>query len=255
MFDMAKELNGKMLYTEHRYYGKSQPTKDTSPENLKYLTVEQALNDLAHFIEHIKSSSNDFERSGVILVGASYSATLATWARLKFPHLVSGSWASSAPLYAKMNFYEYNEEMTESIRLVGGEKCLQRFASAFKKLEDFAAYSEPKVIVKIFKDFRLCAPLKLCRDIAHFFYELSDTVAGLVQTHKSGDIEKACAFILDEKHEDEVAALGAWMNSKNKTKCLDMNYNHAVEKLRNDTWGSDANKQLRQWTYQVILFS
>lgn len=26
MFDMAKEMNGYMFYTEHRYYGKSHPT-------------------------------------------------------------------------------------------------------------------------------------------------------------------------------------------------------------------------------------
>jgi hypothetical protein len=153
-----------------------------------------------------------------------------------------------------MNFYEYNEVMTESIRRVGGEKCLKRFAGAFEKLEEFAAFSEPKVLVKIFKDFNLCAPLKLCRDIAHFFYELDDRIAGLVQTHKPGNIEKACEFILDEKYEDDVAALGAWVNRKNTKKCLDMNYHHAVEKLRNATWGSEANQQVRQWTYQVINF-
>lgn len=254
MFDMAKELSGVLYYTEHRYYGKSLPTSDTSTRNLKYLTVEQALADLAHFIEHIKASSADLKNSGVIVIGASYSATMATWARMKYPHLINGAWASSAPLLAKVNFLEYNEIMTESIRSVGGEKCVKKFENAFKTLEDYAAFSEPKVLLKIKTDFQLCEPLKLCRDVAHFFYEMSDTVAGLVQSHRFGDIEKACKFMLDEKHSDDVAALGAWVNSKKKTKCINMNYENTVKMFNNVTWGSEANKQLRQWTYQVTWF-
>lgn len=73
IYDMASELNGTLYYTEHRYYGSSHPTNNTSTENLRYLSVDQALADLAVFIGHIKASSPDLENSGVILVGASYS--------------------------------------------------------------------------------------------------------------------------------------------------------------------------------------
>lgn len=253
MFDMAQELNGTIFYTEHRYYGKSQPTKDTSTKNLEFLTVEQALADLKYFIEVIKSSEG-YKNSGVILIGASYSATVATWARRQYPHLVNGVWSSSGPLLAKMDFFEYNEIMTESMKNVGGENCLRKFENAFKTLEDYAGFSEPKVLFKIKKDFNLCEPLKLCRDIAHFFYELRDAVAGLVQKHQAGDIEKACTFMLDPTHSDDVAALGAWINSGRKNKCVNMNYDFTVKVFKNVTWGSVANKQLRQWTYQVRIF-
>lgn len=251
MFDMAKDNKGSMFYTEHRYYGKSRPTEDTSTKNLEFLTAEQALADLAYFIEYVKASSEGYKNSGVVVVGASYSASLATWARMKYPHLINGAWASSAPLYAKLDFFEYNELMTESILAVGGEECLSKFEKAFKLLEGYFGYSEPKVLLKIMQDFNLCEPLNLCRDVAHFFYELRDTVAGLVQTHKTGDIEKTCRFMSDESHSDEAAALGAWLNAKSKKKCLNMNYEDTVKKFNNVTWGSPANKQLRQWTYQV----
>jgi Serine carboxypeptidase S28 len=250
MFDMARELNGTMFYTEHRYYGKSRPTEDTSTKNLEFLTVEQALADLAHFVEHLKSMSQ-YKDSGVIVVGASYSATLATWARMKYPSLIDGAWASSAPLLAKLDFYEYNEIMTESLLLVGGKECVDKFQEAFKHLEEFLELSEPKLLRKIHENFKLCEPLKLSRDIEHFMYEMSDSVAGLVQSHRSGDIEKACKFMLNETHSDSVAALGAWVNLKNKTNCLNMNYDETVQKFNNVSWGSEANKQLRQWTYQV----
>lgn len=252
---MAKEMNGTMFYTEHRYYGKSRPTENTSTENLKFLTVEQALADLAHFIESVKST-DDLKNSGVILVGASYSATLVTWARLKYPELVTGAWSSSAPLLAKVDFFEYNEIMTESIRIAGGEKCLRRFENAFKQLEDFIKSSEPKALAKIEKDFKLCEPLKLNRDVPHFLYEMSDTVAGLVQSHRFGDIERACKFLtVDSASLDDAAALGAWVSSKSSKKCLNMNYANAVKKFTNITWGSEANKQLRQWTWQVGFFN
>lgn len=177
MFEMAQELNGTMFYTEHRYYGKSHPTDDTSTANLEFLSVEQALADMAHFILTIKESSEGLKNSKVILVGASYSATFATWARLIYPDLVTGAWSSSAPLLAKMDFFEYNEVMTESLRTIGGEKCLQRFEDAFKAIDELISHSDPTTLAKLEKDFKLCEPLVLARDIPHFQYELSDTVA------------------------------------------------------------------------------
>lgn len=73
IYDLAEELNGSLFYTEHRYYGRSHPTPNTSTENLQFLSVNQALADLAVFITYIKSSSPDFANSGVVLVGGSYS--------------------------------------------------------------------------------------------------------------------------------------------------------------------------------------
>lgn len=76
IYDLAKEHNGTLFYTEHRYYGKSHPTANTSTENLRFLTVDQALADLAFFIRHVKSSSPNFSNSGVVMVGGSYSGKL-----------------------------------------------------------------------------------------------------------------------------------------------------------------------------------
>jgi hypothetical protein len=76
IYDMAKELNGTLYYTEHRYYGKSHPTENTTTENLRFLSVDQALADLAFFINDIKKSSNDLSDSRVIMVGGSYSGEL-----------------------------------------------------------------------------------------------------------------------------------------------------------------------------------
>lgn len=76
-----------------------------SLENLKHLSVDQALADLAKFITWFKANTPGLAHSKVILTGASYAATMAVWMRQKYPDVVTGSWASSGPLLAKVDFY------------------------------------------------------------------------------------------------------------------------------------------------------
>lgn len=40
-----------LISLEHRYYGASQPFDDWSTENFEFLTSEQALADIANFID------------------------------------------------------------------------------------------------------------------------------------------------------------------------------------------------------------
>ena len=55
MYTIAEEEGAMMIAVEHRFYGESYPTKDMSNENLVYLTSDQALADLARFIEYLTS--------------------------------------------------------------------------------------------------------------------------------------------------------------------------------------------------------
>jgi hypothetical protein len=241
LYDMTKEFNGSLYYTEHRYYGKSRPTKDISTENLKFLTIEQALEDVIKFIDFIKASTPGLENSKVFVAGGSYSATMAAWIRQKYPHTIDAAWASSAPLDAKVDFKEYKEVMTESIRIVGGDECVSAFEEGFKEIEriiDTGNFS------KIEDDFNLCEPLKAPQDIPHFVYEVSDLVANLVQSHRAGRIEAGCKFIMDEKHIDPVQALGAWIND-GSNKCLDMSYDNSIAKYSKPDYTSNISNYTR----------
>lgn len=68
--------------------------RDASFDNMQFLTLEQILHDVAAFIESIRTQHNSIT-SRVILWGSGYGATLATWARKKYPHLIDGAWSSS----------------------------------------------------------------------------------------------------------------------------------------------------------------
>lgn len=66
--------------------------------------MRQALADLAHFIEEMRATLPGASNSKVILAGGSYSATMVTWFKKLYPELATGVWASSGPLFAKVDF-------------------------------------------------------------------------------------------------------------------------------------------------------
>lgn len=61
-------------------------------ENLELLTTEQILGDAATFIQFIRRTSYN---ARVITWGSGVGASLAAWARKKYPHLVDAAWSSS----------------------------------------------------------------------------------------------------------------------------------------------------------------
>lgn len=79
--------------------------RDLSNDNLKYLSSEQALADLAFFITAMNKKYNLKENIKWIAFGGSYPGSLAAWLREKYPHLVHGAISSSGPLLAKVDFF------------------------------------------------------------------------------------------------------------------------------------------------------
>lgn len=73
----------------------SLPHRNASTVNLQYLTVEQSISDVAQLIRAAKADLPGAQDSKVILWGSGLGASLATWTKQKFPHLVHAVWSSS----------------------------------------------------------------------------------------------------------------------------------------------------------------
>lgn len=76
--------------------------------------MNQALADLVDLREHITAQFNlTGNNNKWISFGGSYAGNLAAWLRLKYPHLVHAAVASSAPIKAIVDFYEYLEVVND----------------------------------------------------------------------------------------------------------------------------------------------
>lgn len=69
-----------------------------------YLSSEQALADLAYFVQSMNIDFKLPNGTKWIAFGGSYAGSLAAWFRTKYPHLVHGAVSASGPLLAKIDF-------------------------------------------------------------------------------------------------------------------------------------------------------
>lgn len=124
MWESAPRFGAMLVFVEHRYYGESMPFgskkaafMDASTKG--YLSVTQALADFASFVLSLKSNLSA-PAAPVVVLGGSYGGMLAVWMRLKYPHIVMGAVASSAPIrsfYHLTDPYAFYDRVTDDFRV------------------------------------------------------------------------------------------------------------------------------------------
>ena len=166
---IAKKYKAYRVALEHRYYGESQPFTKTTPANLKYLSMDQALEDLASFQKFI---SNKMGLTGKwIVVGGSYAGEMAAFYRLKHPELVVGALASSGPVLAKADFFEYDRHVATVVPAA----CLAAIKTAVKDIE--TKLGQPTTSRQVKTLFKAAM---LTNDV-DFLYVVADMAATAIQ--------------------------------------------------------------------------
>jgi hypothetical protein len=129
MWELAPHFGALVVFIEHRYEGESLPDSRTTLPPIgrgcmAYSSSIQALADVAHFIQNtlftsiirpISPSSSTMKRRPVIAFGGSYGGMLAAWLRMKYPSMVTGAIAASAPIWGLPMAMTLTESNTSTV--------------------------------------------------------------------------------------------------------------------------------------------
>ncbi|KAH8423270.1 putative serine peptidase [Aspergillus melleus] len=116
----AQEVQAAVVLVEHRYWGGSSPYKNLTAETLQYLTLEQSILDFTHFAKTVQlqfdnSTRSNAQRAPWVFVGGSYSGALAAWTEATAPGTFWAYHATSAPVEAIYDFWQYFEPVREGM--------------------------------------------------------------------------------------------------------------------------------------------
>uniref|UniRef100_A0A3P9H2V9 Dipeptidyl-peptidase 7 n=1 Tax=Oryzias latipes TaxID=8090 RepID=A0A3P9H2V9_ORYLA len=167
--ELAAQQEALVIFAEHRYYGRSLPFGNNSfsiPE-VGLLTVEQALADYALMITELKLQLGAAQ-SPVIAFGG-YGGMLSVYMRLKYPNIVAGALAASAPILSTAGLgdpRQFFRDVTADFERVS-PACRGAVTAAFQQLREAAErrYSH------IQAELSLCQPPSSAQDV-HQLYGL-----------------------------------------------------------------------------------
>uniref|UniRef100_A0A5F8GT53 Lysosomal Pro-X carboxypeptidase n=1 Tax=Monodelphis domestica TaxID=13616 RepID=A0A5F8GT53_MONDO len=248
MWDVAEELKAMLVFAEHRYYGESLPFGNlsfTDSKHLNYLTSEQALADFAILIESLKKNIPGARNSPVIAIGGSYGGMLAAWFRMKYPHIVIGALAASAPIWQFMDLVPCGKS---------GPNCSETIQSSWKAIDRLTSTGEG--VQWISEAFHLCNPLRSQTDIIVLKSWLAETWVNLamVDYPYSSDflmplpawpIKEVCKYLTDPNESDKVLI-------QNLSQAVNIYYNYSGEaNCLNTSQTATSNLGIQGWSYQA----
>ncbi|KAL4475089.1 hypothetical protein ABPG74_001785 [Tetrahymena malaccensis] len=242
MVELAKKFSALFLIVEHRFYGASQPFgKDEnsySNDNLAYLSVDQALEDLAQIIANFKTLKLHglSENVPFITIGGSYPGAVSAWFRSKYPHLVVGALAASAVILPIEDFQQYDYQIYLST-LRSGQWCPQNIQAFNQQLEQILV-NDREQAEKIIQQFNAT---NLRQD--EFLSFFGDLYSGLVQY---GRRSLLCSFFAQNTtFSDQLNSIYQYaiVQGNQPIEAYD------TYTLTNTTYDEDAAG--RQWTWQT----
>eukprot|EP00439_Symbiodinium_sp_Y106_P042695 s790_g5.t1 len=99
MWELGEKMGALLVFAEHRCEPDSHPIfkGDSCPRCVSYCTTAQALEDYAAIMSQLRQQH--VQRAPVIVFGGSYGGMLSGWMRMKYPEVVDGAIAASAPIW------------------------------------------------------------------------------------------------------------------------------------------------------------
>ncbi|XP_059468768.1 putative serine protease K12H4.7 [Neocloeon triangulifer] len=239
---LAANLSAYTIYLEHRFYGQSRPLPDLTLESLSYLTLEQAFEDTAVFVQTLKNQGFDGKW---ILVGASYSAVMASWARARYPHLYHAAYASGATVLAVIDIPEYFEVMGKAFEDTD-PNCPLVIQTGMSQLKDLVQRGESATITSL---FNLAEPINLFEpdDVYLLYYTVSQVYGLMVQGADPGTLEAKCSALIAGQ-DTPLQTFAQVYNDHINNASLSVDASKVVEKYQNTNY---TRSFIRQWMFQA----
>uniref|UniRef100_A0A8C9WAF8 Lysosomal Pro-X carboxypeptidase n=1 Tax=Scleropages formosus TaxID=113540 RepID=A0A8C9WAF8_SCLFO len=239
MWDVAEELGAMLVFAEHRYYGESMPFGQDSykdAKHLNYLTSEQALADFAVLIRELKKTVPGAQDSPVVAIGGSYGGMLSAWMRMKYPNVVVGALAASAPIWQFTDMVPcsvFYKIVTEGFSRNGAD-CSDSIRKSWSAVDNVS--STEGGLKWLSNEFSLCSPLEK-EDVLVFKAWLQETwvnlamvnypyEANFLQPLPRWPVQVACTYLQDSSLPDAPLLQGIskavkmYYNYTGNTQCL-----------------------------------
>ncbi|XP_055642694.1 thymus-specific serine protease-like [Toxorhynchites rutilus septentrionalis] len=253
MYELGRELHGAVYAFESRFFGQSWVTNDVSTENLHLLNSDQILADLAEFVQYLKGAVLRNEHAHVLVAGSGYGGALATWFRVRYPHLADAAWSSSGFHHAVPNFQQFAEAWGQTLIDFGGQRCYNDIFVAFHVIENLLDMGLADVVSE---RFNLCTPIDVedSLQVQYFLAGLMSTVElfTLVNGNVS-DFAVVCDEITNSQASSTLDALAQWFTSKVSMgeECINLDIDLTIDALREVEWNATLNQYgIRQTLYQ-----
>lgn len=118
------------------------------------MKAEQALYDLANFVEQVRYILPQFKDSEIVLFGNSIGGSIVTWYQKEYSNMIAGAIASSAPILGVADFQESAEVSGAVLRKYGGDCCYNRVRGAFIQLAQLFDTDQHS---RIREEFNICS--------------------------------------------------------------------------------------------------
>ncbi|XP_057955097.1 uncharacterized protein LOC131149058 [Malania oleifera] len=179
--DNARYFQALIVYIEHRFYGESKHLK-LIEDVLKNATIRgyfnsaQAIADYAEVLTYLKETLNA-KNSPIIVIGGSYGGMLASWFRLKYPHIALGALASSAPILYFDDITPpngYDSIVTKAFK-EASESCYETIRASWTQIKQIG--STPDGLSFLTRKFRICSPLNDTSELIDYMVDIYETAA------------------------------------------------------------------------------
>lgn len=259
MWDVAEEMKAMLVFAEHRYYGKSLPYGSKSfrdSKHLNFLTSEQALADFAELITNLRQTIPGVKNQPIIAVGGSYGGMLAAWFRMKYPHMVIGALAASAPIWQFQDMVPCGVFLSIVTRdyKKSGPNCSESIRMSWKAIDRLGSTS---IGLKwLSETLNLCSPLNSSQEVEHLKDWISETWINLAMVnypYESNFLQplpawpiKVVCQNLDNTNVNDTQLL------RNIYKALNVYYNHSGQaRCLNISETTTSSLGSQGWSYQA----